>query len=60
MDATFKTEIEELQTKTDPLTEELETVTLRPAKKDIFVRLVALVWVPNWQSPDGRLTPAWS
>jgi len=60
MDATFKAEIEELQAKSDPLTEELETVALRPAKKDIFVRLVALAWVPNWQSPDGRLTPAWS
>jgi protein subunit release factor A len=60
MDATFKAEIEELQAKSDPLTEELERVALRPAKKDISVRLVALVWTPNWQSPDGRQTPAWS
>ncbi|MBM3155026.1 MAG: hypothetical protein FJ008_06780 [Chloroflexi bacterium] len=59
MESSFKAEIEELQTRGDPLTEELERILMRPAKKDIFVRLVALVWVPNWQSADGRLTPAW-
>jgi len=56
----FKAEIEELQGKIDPMTEELETVTLRPAKKDIYVRLVALTWMPQWQGPDGSLTPAWA
>jgi len=59
LESSFKAEIEELQTRGDPLTEELERILMRPAKKDIFVRLVALVWVPNWQSADGRLTPAW-
>ncbi|MBM4454373.1 MAG: ATP-binding protein [Chloroflexi bacterium] len=60
LESSFKAEIEELQTRGDPLTEELERILMRPAKKDIFVRLVALAWVPNWQSADGRLTPAWS
>lgn len=56
----FRAEMQELQARIDPLTEELETVVIRPAKKDISVRLVALVWVPVWQSPDGKLIPAWS
>jgi len=59
LEAEFKTESDLLATKIDPLTETLETVAIRLAKKDIFVRLVALAWMPHWQSPDGKLTPAW-
>jgi len=55
----FRAEMQQLQLKIDPLSEELETVTLRPAKKDISVKLVALVWVPGWQAPDGSLVPAY-
>jgi len=43
----------------DPLTETLETVTLRPRKSDISVRLVALTWAPCWMDPQGRTLPAW-
>jgi len=59
LEASLKAETEELAAKSDPLTEELEKVTVRPAKKDIAVRLATLVWLPNWQSPDGTVTPAW-
>jgi Tfp pilus assembly protein FimT len=59
MEASLKAETEELAAKSDPLTEELEKVVVRPAKKDITVRLATLVWLPNWQSPDGSVTPAW-
>jgi hypothetical protein len=59
LEAEFKAETDELAAKSDPLTEELEKVTVRPAKKDIAVRLTTLVWVPTWQSPDGSMTPAW-
>ncbi len=59
LEASLKAETEELAAKSDPLTEELEKVTVRPAKKDIAVRLATLVWLPNWQSPDGNVTPAW-
>jgi len=55
----FKSEMEALATKIGPLTEELEHVNIRPAKKDILVRLVGLVWTPHWQSHDGKITPAW-
>jgi hypothetical protein len=59
LEAEFKAETDELAAKSDPLTEELENVVVRPAKKDIAVRLATLVWVPTWQSPDGKVTPAW-
>jgi hypothetical protein len=59
LEADLKSETEALAVKSDPLTEELEKVIVRPAKKDISVRLTTLVWMPNWQSPDGKLSPAW-
>jgi hypothetical protein len=59
LDASFKSEMEALATKIDPLTEELEKVSVRPAKKDVAVRLATLVWMPYWQSPDGKLSTAW-
>lgn len=45
--------------KTDPSTEELQKISIRPAKKDILVRFVALAWLPYWQSQDGKLTTVW-
>ncbi len=59
LESSFKSETEALATKIDPLTEELEKVSVRPTKKDISVRLTTLVWMPNWQSPDGKMVPAW-
>ena len=44
---TFKEESEELKARTDPATETLETIEIKPKKKDIVVKLVALVWVPK-------------
>jgi hypothetical protein len=49
-----------LEAKTDPLTERLETVVVKPKKTNISVRLVALVWVPQWRNPQGKTTPAWA
>ena len=44
LEAEFKAESDALTSKMDPLTESFETVTIAPARKDITVRLVALVW----------------
>jgi hypothetical protein len=55
----FKAETDALAAKTDPATEELQKITIRPAKKDIIVKLVGLAWLPYWQTPDGKATPAW-
>jgi len=59
LEADFKTELDLLSTKIDPLTEELESLSIRPTKKDILIRLITLVWLPNWQTTDGEVKPAW-
>jgi len=48
-----------LQSRADPLKEELETITIKPKKTDISVQLCALVWAPYWSDAQGTLTPAW-
>jgi len=59
LEAQFKTETDELIASIDPLTEKLETVSLKPTKTNIAVKLIALAWVPQWQEAGGRLTSAW-
>jgi len=59
LEAQFKAETDALIAATDPLTEKLESVALKPTKTNIAVKLVALAWVPHWQDAGGRLTPAW-
>lgn len=55
----FQSEVEKLSKKIDPLTEKLETIVIRPLKKDIQLKLFSLVWLPYFKSPDGKMTPAW-
>jgi hypothetical protein len=59
LEAEFKAELDELAAKTDPATEELQTISLRPAKKDISVKLVGLAWLPYWRAQDGTISAAW-
>jgi hypothetical protein len=47
LEAQFKAETDSLASAVDPLTEKLETVSLKPAKSNIAVKLVALAWVPK-------------
>jgi len=49
LDAEFRTETEALAQATDPLTAPLETVSVKPNKSNISVKLVALAWTPYWQ-----------
>jgi hypothetical protein len=58
MEAEFQAESEGLAARIDPLTEELETVTIRPKKADIAVQLVALAWAPHWEDEQGGAEPA--
>ena len=46
LEAQFKAETDSLAAAVDPLTEKLETVSLKPSKSNIAVKLVALAWVP--------------
>ena len=59
LESQFKVETDALAAATDPLSEQLETVSLKPTKANIAVKLVALAWTPNWQDGKGVLTPAW-
>ena len=54
----FRAETEALTSKIDPLKETMDTVSLKPAKKDISIQLIALCWLPFWQSPDSIISQA--
>ena len=60
LEAEFKAEADALAAATDPLTEQLETLSLKPSKSNISIKLVALAWVPHWRAADGASLPAWS
>jgi hypothetical protein len=47
LDAQLQEELSAAQEATDPASEKLETLTLRPKKSDVTVRRVMLVWVPD-------------
>jgi len=59
LDAQFKAEAAALGARTDPLTEPLETIALKPTRQNIAVRLVTLAWAPCWRDAAGTITPAW-
>lgn len=59
LETQFKTETDALIASIDPLTEKLETVSLKPTKTNIAVKLVVLAWVPQWQDASGQCTAAW-
>lgn len=59
LEAQFKSESDALAAATDPLNEKLETVSIKPTKANIAVKLVALVWTPHWRNRNGQLIQAW-
>lgn len=59
LDAQLKTDTEAIQQASDPQTETLETVSLKPTKSNIDVKLVTLVWAPYFRNAQGQLSPAW-
>jgi hypothetical protein len=59
LEAQFKSESEALAAATDPLNEKLETISIKPTKANIAVKLVALAWTPHWRDKSGSLTAAW-
>jgi hypothetical protein len=60
LEAQFKEETNTLAAAIDPLNEKLETVSLKPTKANIAVKLVALAWTPHWRDSGGATVPAWS
>lgn len=59
LEAQFKRETDALAAATDPLYEKFETVSLKPTKANITVKLVALAWTPHWRDEKGVLTQSW-
>jgi membrane peptidoglycan carboxypeptidase len=59
LEAQFKAESDALAAATDPLNEKLETVSIKPTKANIAVKLVALAWAPHWRDTEGQLIQAW-
>jgi hypothetical protein len=55
----FDSEVAALQSKIDPMTEDLQTLAIRPKKSDISVQLLALVWAPYWLDAQGASNQAW-
>jgi hypothetical protein len=60
LEAQFKAESEALAAATDPLHEKLESISIKPAKSNIVVKLVALAWTPHWRDQQGKILQAWS
>ena len=55
----FKAAAAALQARTDPVSETLETIALKPGKSEILVQKVTLAWAPYWQDSLGGTSPAW-
>ena len=58
LESQFKTECDAVEMRIDATTEPLETLSLRPKKTDIRVKMVALAWAPHWKTGDEE-SPAW-
>ena len=59
LDAQFKAETDALEKSNDPQTEQLETISLKPKKANISVKLLTLAWAPHWHDAQGQAVPAW-
>ena len=47
LDQELQAELAQRQAATDPASEKLESIVVRPKKSDVTVRKVALVWRPD-------------
>jgi hypothetical protein len=59
LEAEFQAELDALEARSDPGTETLEKVLMRPRKSDVTVDSLGLAWMPYWQDASGSLTGAW-
>lgn len=51
-------EIAKLEASLDPNSLDIEEISVRPFKKDIYVKNVVLAWLP-WITVEGRTKPGW-
>jgi hypothetical protein len=55
----FEADSQEINNKYDSHTEAIEPFALKPLKRDIKVRALAIVWLPYEEGADGTLKEAW-
>ncbi len=55
----FQTEVEALAAKLETDVDKIETVSLKPLKRDCLVQSQVILWLPYQQGPDGLWHPAW-
>ena len=59
LDAQFKSETDSLERSNDAQTEQLETISLKPKKSNISVKLLTLAWAPYWHDAQGQAVSGW-
>jgi len=59
LDAQFKPETAAIEKAAESLSEELETITMKPTKSNITVKVLSLAWAPYWHSEQGEIAAAW-
>ena len=59
LEAEFQSETQALEAKVDAQSEHLDTISIKPKKANISVRLVTLAWAPFWRDESGATTSAW-
>ncbi|MGB4703669.1 MAG: ATP-binding protein [Candidatus Saccharicenans sp.] len=60
MERQMQQEAEHIASLYDPSKEPLQTLALKPKKKDISIRWAGLLWLPYWQLESGSAEPAFN
>jgi hypothetical protein len=60
LETLLQNDIDAVTAKTDPATEVLEKILMRPRKSDITVDALGLVWMPYWKDASGNMTATWA
>lgn len=55
----LRREVEDIRSKIDPMTENLETVKIKPLKKNIALKAIGLAWLPYYRVSEFELKAAW-
>jgi len=59
LEAELQKEMRAVEQQFDAMAHEVEQITIRPAKTNVDVRLVALVWMPFGRDESGNAVPLW-
>jgi hypothetical protein len=60
LQAQIESEAAEIQTQMDASTAALQTISIKPKKTNINIRMFTLAWAPYAKDASGELKPAWN